>query len=883
MPEDIAIAIIWESLPRTGAVEITNGTLVRMSCSTSHVDVEGKTFTTTGDDPGRMEITLHANDLNVGANPAMVHIKCEPHAFTFFLRDIKHNRPVYIPAYGVAVTVSDDARSYSQIKYCVEDADTATELEEIDNQPEEAWEQAAKQTRELVSPVWLGVSRDVRIFETGLRQPMGYVDWIQPRFAGHAYFGILEDYTCPRYGYVAGRGWSCAEDNRRHLEESVLPILHLTRLDGGIEYRHVSFVALEQSPLTPDTIRGTHYLVSDGLSSCNALTSEQQEEYLAIRDDELHLPEETVFCCCIEAINTSHVCRYAFFKTVYPLGMVGPVSRFGDVAPHAFDGNSGLSRYPDSDQVYAVSLFNGMPMHQEEIAVLLEPGESCVMEFFLPHSPIPSDRAKVLLQRNMQNMLHECVEFWKQKLSDVARISLPEKRMEQMIYAGLLHLDLVTYGLEPDGTLNPSDGAYSGLGSETTRNIAFFDSMGWHDIARRSLDFFLKKQHEDGFMQNFEGYMIECGTVLWSLGEHYRYTCDKDWLKIISPHVVKACEYLLKWREENKKDNLRDNGFGLLNGKIADPEDHERTFNLNGYAYLGLSRAAEYLADIDPVYADRIAKESSAFREDIRNALFHALKRGPVVPLADGSWVPTVGPWVGTFGPVCLFAKDDSVWTHGGMTLRDDIIGPIHLVFQEVLDVDEQVVTFLLNYQNELMHHQNVSFSQPYYSPHPWIHLARGEVKRFLKAHYNAMASLADREIYSFWEHYYHESAHKTGDEAMFLMQCRWMLYMECGKTLRLLPGIPRMWLEDGKNITLDNVASYFGQFSLSVVSRVNEGTIEAELRCDNSRKPSSVELRLPHPYNHQAASVEGGEYKSAHETVIIDNFDGHAVVRLTF
>ena len=58
------------------------------------------------------------------------------------------------------------------------------------------------------------------------------------------------------------------------------------------------------------------------------------------------------------------------------------------------------------------------------------------------------------------------------------------------------------------------------------------------------------------------------------------------------------------------------------------------------------------------------------------------------------------------------------------------------------------------------------------------------------------MAGLADRETYTFWEHYFHASPHKTHEEGWFLMQTRWMLWLEDGDTLKLLPGVPRAWLE---------------------------------------------------------------------------------------
>jgi hypothetical protein len=160
----------------------------------------------------------------------------------------------------------------------------------------------------------------------------------------------------------------------------------------------------------------------------------------------------------------------------------------------------------------------------------------------------------------------------------------------------------------------------------------------------------------------------------------------------------------------------------------------------------------------------------------------------------------------------------------------------------------------------------------------------RGEVKAFLKTFYNTFAGLADRETYSFWEHFYHESAHKTAEEAMFLLHCRWMLYLEKGSTLALLPGVPRAWLADGQTIELQNVKSYFGELSFTVVSKVKNRIITAEIRChDTNRRPERVEIRLPHPAGQKAVSVEGGSYDALHETVTIVNFNGQAQLRLLF
>jgi len=65
----------------------------------------------------------------------------------------------------------------------------------------------------------------------------------------------------------------------------------------------------------------------------------------------------------------------------------------------------------------------------------------------------------------------------------------------------------------------------------------------------------------------------------------------------VQDSIVKACEFLIRWREQNLGDELRGGkGYGMISGKIADPEDHFHSFMLNAGTYAGLSRAAEMLA-----------------------------------------------------------------------------------------------------------------------------------------------------------------------------------------------------------------------------------------------------------------------------------------------
>ena len=79
------------------------------------------------------------------------------------------------------------------------------------------------------------------------------------------------------------------------------------------------------------------------------------------------------------------------------------------------------------------------------------------------------------------------------------------------------------------------------------------------------------------------------------------------------PSLEKACDYLHQWREHSKKDSLRGKGYGMIDGKVADPEDHFHQFMLNGYGYLGVKRMAEVFAAIG---CEEMARNLQAEAED---------------------------------------------------------------------------------------------------------------------------------------------------------------------------------------------------------------------------------------------------------------------------
>jgi len=867
------VAITWKTGGVSGTLEVRNGKLVRTRLAAGKGSAKGTSISIGTGEPGRLEVTVGEEKIGLGPDQTIVSVNSKKNAFSFLLRDVNAINPVFVAAYGVAVTDAADKRSYDQIAEDIRRLGLQDNMARFESEPEESFEKASAVTRSQMCPTWLGLSRDMRIFEVGYNFDQKYWGFVNPRYHG-SILTLPETENQPVwYGFVVGRGAACVNPISRSIEDGRLPILHSTAEDDDIRYNLTAFVTLEQSSLTLKNLRGTDFLVADGYGAGHMFTEAQAKEHERLKPAELNREEETVLYTRVEAVNTAKVPRYAWFKNAYH----GPR---GEVE---YDAKTGFKAFKATGRVFAVSTVNGKPLPQEEMAVLLQPGEKAVFEFRLPHQPIPADRAARLARQDFGKRHAECRAYWQAKLASGATVDLPEPVLDNMVAAGLLHLDVVAYGKEPTGSIAATIGVYCPIGSESSPIIQFFDSMGWHKVAERSLGYFLDKQHDDGFIQNFGGYMLETGPALWSMGEHYRYTRDESWIRRIKPKLVKACEFMLAWRDRNKKEELRGRGYGMQEGKVADPEDPFHSFMLNGYAYLGMKRVSEMLQRTAPAESRRWAREAEAFKKDIRDTFFVSMAKSPVVPLGDGTWIPSAPPWAESTGPVALYVEPGNWFTHGTFTGRDSLLGPLYMIAQEVVDPDEPAAGFLVKWNGELLCKNNVCLSQPYYCRNDIAHIRRGEVKPFLKMFYNGFSGLADRETYTWWEHYFHASPHKTHEEGWFLMQTRWMLWIEEGSTLKFLNAAPRAWLADGKQIRLTNIATYFGPASLVVNSKLREGRIEATVTCATNRRPKEVRIRLPHPEGLKAVRVEGGSYDPATETVIVRGFRGKARIVVSF
>jgi hypothetical protein len=101
---------------------------------------------------------------------------------------------------------------------------------------------------------------------------------------------------------------------------------------------------------------------------------------------------------------------------------------------------------------------------------------------------------------------------------------------------------------------------------------------------------------------------------------------------------------------------------------------------------------------------------------------------------------------------------------------------------------------------------------------------------------------------------------------ALFLWQLRSMLVQDYDldnngepETLRLLFATPKRWLENGKEIKVENAPTAFGEVSVHVKSRLSKVEVLAEITMLERSKPEKALLRIRLPEGWKIISAKAG------------------------
>lgn len=740
-----------------------------------------------------------------GTGRCLITARRHDGGFTFMPEDANEKYPVYYKKEGVIITTAPDERTFDEIEKLIAKRKGVTDRERFESEKEMTLEEA--NTLEKRScPTFLSVFGNVNLWEAGFR---GFpIEEVQHEYL-YDYFMPRKNWTRRKFGedsdrvvycYSFGRGMGAKNDLRRENFKGIYPSVIATLRDNGIKYVNQSFCDSSCLHIAED--KGSFYLNADYHSASPVFTEEQEKHVLEGEDE-----NQTILRCRITATNENDFPAYAYFRLPHINTKI--MAEF-ECVEQTFKKGCGFYK----NKIYSVCNVNGKRADNIEFALLLLPGESCVVKFALFHTPQEASVAEQVDPENFESRLDEAECYWKKTLGDVAEWQFPEETIEKAFKTGYFHILSACYGRKGDETFAPTPGVYAPIGSESSPMIQFLDSVGATSLADYCVNYFFDKEHADGFIQNIRGYMLENGAALYTAGLHFEYTKDIRWLNRNADRIRKAALYILDWMKRNENDKAT--GYGMIDGQVADPEDTFRSYCLNSFACAGLNKASELLKASGKEYKD-VEAAGKILLTRVRDTFHDAEVRSPLVPLKNGEWVPAVGPWAEAKGAISLHIDNDVCFTHAGHNLKDSLLSLGFLVYYGVFSPDSEEATRIIDYLTDSYFVDNTAFSQPYYNLVPLVNLSRGERKAFLKEYYTAFATLADRETCSFWEHYFLATPHKTHEQAWFLMRTREMLYLEKDGALYLLSGIPDLWRGKGKKIVLKNAHCLYGEFSLIV------------------------------------------------------------------
>jgi hypothetical protein len=103
---------------------------------------------------------------------------------------------------------------------------------------------------------------------------------------------------------------------------------------------------------------------------------------------------------------------------------------------------------------------------------------------------------------------------------------------------------------------------------------------------------------------------------------------------------------------------------------------------------------------------------------------------------------------------------------------------------------------------------------------------------------------------------------------------------MEDGRNLWLARATPRLWLGQGKKISVRNAPTHFGTVHYEIVSDADRGKIMATVRLPSRNPAKEVLLRLRHPQAAPIRSVQvngavGSDFDAAREVVRLHDVAG--------
>lgn len=454
-----------------------------------------------------------------------------------------------------------------------------------------------------------------------------------------------------------------------------------------------------------------------------------------------------------------------------------------------------------------------------------------------------------------ERVLAEATKHWKERLAAGTRFITPDKSVNDM-YRALLAYSLLNTD-KVNGRLEPHDGSgfYDSMfGQSVSLYAVACDMLGLHDYAAQIFDMQLHFQVKDGGENDGLYYqdcgLVDIGALLAGLARHYEMTGDKEWLKRVSPNIIKGAGWVTRQRATAAKEGKTQ---GLI--KFRPYNDFPQpTYNYVGNVLccVGLEECGKVLRDIGmDADAQKLAEEGARYRKDIYASMEAAkvqLNGTTMLPIEPDTQrlikmsTPPGGEYYGLTSSQMLgteFFRADDKQADLLINSLENLGGLIGGVCEFQEGIDHAYTYGYLKSQ-----------------------LERGHPRKTILGFWTMMAYGMTRGTYSPVE----VTMLKTGENHYtlpHLYSCtdhlrifRHMLLREDKDKLVLGQAIPREWLQPGKSTEVTNAPTVFGPVSYTMQAQ-QDGSVRVHVAPPTRKAVGEIELHVRHPSRRDIFTVE--------------------------
>ncbi len=819
----------------------------------------------------KLRLRYTINEDSRSSDRTIVTFRSDVKSFSFLVNEVASGEKIFMKDYDVLITELADDINYAEFRQKWESDHAKTLYDRIKDLPEQTYEKAKNEMPEKRERGYMPLGCE------GGRQKFG-VDVNGNVFCRKSdAFNNDPGKDSERLLWEGNRityrfGFPDVEPAERYLEDGYLPIINTTWKDNAVAYKQTAFVTLLSSNiLSKERMQGDEPTILVAKVTLTNLGDESKEVKLNLRshsDIEEKLTEKDGFVLATD---------YEPFRMRFLIDT----------------GGKGSLKREDGNSLYKINLARN---------------ESHNIYIKIPCITLSKDEELKLVKNiDYDREFLKVKDYWKNRVSKGTRIITPNETLNNFYKAHITHM-LITDDREVGSDRYASrvgTFAYDVYPNESCMCISDFSRRNYKKEAEERLEMFVHYQGSRPLPGNYTdkngvlygtagytaggnivgtGYNQHHGWVLWCLAEHYLYYRDKEWLKKVSPAMIKACDWIIRQRQNTMNydedgDKVLEYGF-LPAGKLEDVNEHRYWLATNAYTYMGFNNAVKALKDINHPESLRLSEELKKYKEDLVRGYTESMIISPVVKLRDGTYIPYV--------PSSLYGRGRALgW------IREVLEGSIHLIRCGIFEPWDEISTWIIKDHEDNLYITDKSvreneygyaienfdknwFSQGGFSMqsnllcNPVPYIFRDEPKHYLRAYFNAFESVFYPDICACVEHALPTLADNNGvwfkpsDEAQSTFWLRMMFVRENGDDLFLGQSIPRDWLTDGNNIGIQSALTHFGLVSFSVKSQTSQDKITVILNPPQRNAPENIYLRLRHPTLKpiRNVTVNGKEYK---------------------